>query len=841
MRIKFLFPALLFATAGWLFFNCLHRPNLRPPTSKLTPSEWFFTQRAWPQGRVPQAVYRQSLQQAQALRGAAQTRSGAVWQAAGPTNVGGRVTALAIHPAQPDTWFVGAASGGIFKSTDAGTSWAPVFDDAPSLSIGDLAVAPSDPLTLYAGTGEANGGGGSMTYDGLGVFKTTDGGMSWAALGLDNIGNVGKIAVHPTDPDRVFVAAMGDLFGDTPDRGIYRTVDGGLSWEKVLFVSDSTGGIDVAIHPQNPDTVYAALWERVRRPNYRKYGGDSGGIFRSTDGGDTWSQLGGGLPASDIGRIGLAVTPAAPEVVYAIYADAFGTHKSMWKSTDNGETWSETDPGNQLAGNGASFAWWFGKIFAHPTDADRVFSTGLDLYESTDGGQSWASSSGGVHVDQHALWMNPNDPDQLVLGNDGGLYAAPAPFVWSHKNTLPITQFYACEIDEQNPGHLLGGAQDNGTNATDGPTDGWQHILGGDGFTCLVDPVDPDFVYAEYQYGNIARSDNGGFSFNFLLGGFQNDRLNWHTPYVLDPQDPATLYLGGSKLYKSTNRGDSWAAISPNLTAGNGGLYPVVFNTITTIAVSPQNPAVLWVGCDDGNVQVTQNGGANWQNVGAQLPDRWITRVAADPQNPAAAYVALSGYRWHEYQPHLLKTTDFGQNWSDISANLPEAPVNDVVPDPAQPGTLYAATDVGVFVSHNDGGTWEALGTGLPLVPVLDLRLHGPSRQLAAATYGRSMYTIDLQELGATFPNAAAQIFIKISPNPFTEAAMAQVRFFQKTDASLEVLDLSGRLIRTLHQGPVGPEAIVFGLQRSDFPSGGVYLLRLRTRDAEQVKRFVVF
>jgi photosystem II stability/assembly factor-like uncharacterized protein len=848
MRYRLYAPLLILPLlALFLYYSQAYRSVLPaswggqegPPPER---SDWFFEQRAYPRGRVPQSVYRKALDQADLLRRGAHERNSLQWQFAGPVNTGGRISSLAVHPSAPNTIYAGAASGGVFKSTNGGDTWTPVFDDNESLSIGDLAVAPSDPLTLYVGTGEANGGGGSMTYDGYGVYKTTDGGTSWQHVGLETIGNVGRVAIDPADAGRVFVAAMGDLFADTPERGIYRTLDGGQTWEQVLHVSDSTGGVDVVIHPTHSDTVYAALWERIRRPNKRRYGGPTTGIYRTVDGGQTWTKMTAGLPAGPLGRIGLSVTPADPSVVYAVLADVSGGNLGVWKSADHGATWDQVDDGS-LTGLGGGFAWWFGKIFADPTDADRVYTQGLYLRKSENGGENWTDVTNGMHVDQHALWINPANPLHLVAGNDGGLYVSTnGGLSWSEKNTLPITQFYTCEVDETAPERLYGGAQDNGTNRTlTGGLNDWMGIFGGDGFVCLVDPSDPQYVYAEYQYGNFARSTDGGSSFAISTNGIaSNDRKNWNTPYVIDPHNPQVLYLGTQRLYRSVNRAASWSPVSPDLTNGAGGSGGVIFGTITSVAVSPADGQVLWAGTDDGNVQVSQNGGISWENVAGSLPNRWVTRVVAHPSEAATAYVTLSGYRWHEYQPHVLKTTDYGLTWQDISSNLPEAPVNDLIADPGQSGRLYAATDIGVYVSHNDGVSWEELGDGLPLAPVVDLRLHVPTHKLVAATYGRSMYAVDLTTVSAGEPAGGGALSVRLAPNPLTETGMADVWFGEKADATVEIFDGAGRFVGTVFQGHAAEGRKRLELNRNAFPAPGLYLVRLRQGRSERTEKIMV-
>lgn len=762
------------------------------------PSDWFYSQRAYPTGKINHSIYVESLKQAQALKSS--SKDEAVWEFAGPYNIGGRLTDIEFHENSPYV-FLGAAAGGIFRISTDGSSWESIFDDALSQSIGDIAIAPSDINILYAGTGEANGGGGSQSYDGVGIYKSTDGGDSWDHIGLDESRNIGRIAVHPQNPDIAYVAAMGSLFGDSPDRGIYKTSDGGASWNNVLFISDSTGGIDLVIHPDSPDTVYAALWERIRRPNRRNYGGPSCGIYRTSDGGENWEELSNGLPSpgEDVGRIGIDITAADPNVLYAIYADKTGYFEGVYKTIDGGDSWLQTNDG-ALENCYQSYGWWFGRIEADPVDPDVAYVIGFELYKTSNGGNSWNNiSDNGVHVDQHSLAVNPSDNNSVFLGNDGGYYISNnGGNSWEFINTLPITQFYTCEIDNQLPERLYGGTQDNGTNRTlTGNTDDWASIYGGDGFYVLVDPLDNDYVYAEYQYGGLGRSTNGGYSFDYATNGIgSNDRKNWNTPVIFDPVNPEILYYGSNKVYRSVNRAASWTSISPDLTNGPG--INLTFGTITTISASPLNTDILYAGTDDGNVWVREEAGSSWELINEGLPGCWVTRVAADPWEENTVYVTFSGYRWNEFIPHIFKSTNMGQDWEDISSNLPEIPLNDIIVDPENNQTLYIASDAGVFISIDQGENWELMGANLPLIPVNDLDLHNETRKLVAATFGRSMYTYDLnQDTVATAIRKtrmqALEARMKIFPNPVNSGSKILIDAPRTIEAKLFIADIGGK------------------------------------------------
>lgn len=704
------------------------------------PSDWFMHQRTWPSGVPNREAIAEARRQAHKMRLRARGRTlDESWTFAGPSNVGGRITALAVHPSAPDTVYAAAALGGVLKSIDGGYHYEVVFEENYSLAAGALAMDPVNPRKVWLGTGEANASGDS--YSGTGVYLTEDGGRSWRHMGLENIGRVGEIAVDPSDPDRVFVAAAGELFGTNPERGLYRTTDGGQTWEQVLYLSDSTGCIDVEITYQCPDTVYAAMWERIRRPYERNVGGITSGLWRSVDGGDSWQQLTNGLPVgSTVGRGGVAVSASNPLRVYASFADHPGYLIGIYRSDDAGETWSHV--GNPPSDDFySSFGWYFGKIYADPVNPDVVYVQGVDMFRSADGGTTWYTVFGSAHVDHHALWINPGNPSHVLTGHDGGVNISNNAGISSAAfASLPITQFYAVNADPSLPYRLYGGTQDNSTPRTlGGGTGDWDVIYYGDGFYCAVDPRDSDVIYAEWQYGGLSKSINGGWNWQALYYTFSSDRTNWSTPFELNPSDPDELILGTYRLWQSEDGGSHWNSISSDLTNGPGP-GNLVFGTITTLAHSPDNPNVIYAGTDDGNVWVRMPGGS-WVDRSAGLPERWVTRVAPHPDSAGVVYVALSGYREQDYQPHLLKSADYGVNWQDIGAELPEGPVNDVIIDPQSPCYLYAGTDFGVYYSPDCGQTWQILGNGLPQSAVMDLHLIESTRTLVAGTHGRSMWT----------------------------------------------------------------------------------------------------
>ncbi len=792
--------------------------------NELKPNDWFFRQRAYPQGKINKTAYKEAIRKRSVLLNtqSLQRDENPDWIQCGPFNIGGRLVDVEMSATNSSTIYIGAAAGGIFRSYDLGQNWEPIFDDQASLSIGDIAIAPSDPNLIYVGTGEANAGGGSLAYDGLGVFKSTDAGDTWTDTGLSDVGSIGKVLVDPNNPDHAYVAAMGDLFGNNADRGVYRTEDGGASWTKSLFLNDSTGAIDLAIHPTNGDIIYAATWERIRRPSFRKYGGPASGIHKSTDGGNTWIELtGNGLPTSNKGRIGIAIANSNPDVLYAAYADETGFFKGLYKSINAGSNWNlmPDPPTNNLY---SSYGWWFGKIFVDPTNEDVLFLAGIDMFRSLDGANSWENVSSGssLHPDQHAVYIHPLDPTMVLIGNDGGLYLSNesgGQSTWNHFENLPITQFYTCEFDAQNPERLYGGTQDNSSMRTfSGAADEWEIIYFGDGFVTMVDPIDNSFVYTEYQYGNFAKSTTGGapFSFSGALNGISNsDRKNWNTPVVFDPSNPSTLFYGSNKLYRSLNRADSWAPISGDLTDG-GGNGNLIFGTLTTIAVSPVDNNIIYTGADDGSVNVTTNGGDDWTNISTDLPTRWISKVEAHPTDPMIAYLTISGYRYNDPLPHVFKTNDQGATWESISSNLPDVPVNDIIVDADNEGWIYLATDIGVFVTFTEGENWTLLGEGMPNTPIVDICLHRPTNMLLAATYGRSMYKANLKSLTSVknINTSLATLKMNVFPNPITPLSKIYLELDESELVELQIIDQQGKLLATIFKGTLPTGKHVFDL-----------------------------
>jgi photosystem II stability/assembly factor-like uncharacterized protein len=706
----------------------------------------------------------------------------------GPAIMGGRVSDIEIDPADPFTLYVALGTGGVMKTTDNGSTWSGIFEHQKVAAVGDVAIAPSDPKVVWVGTGEANDRN-SVSW-GDGVYRSTDAGSTWKNVGLGGSRAIARIVVHPTDPRTAWVAAMGDLWTPTAERGCYLTRDAGATWRKVLSAPSPydtrVGCGDIAIDPKDPNTLYAALYARRRQPwsflagpDYTD-GRDLGGIFKSTDGGVTWRKLTAGLPPGT-GRIGLSVYAKDPRIVYAVVqSDAQGTSNiddvhsragGVFRSDDAGEHWtrmSNLDPR----------PFYFSQIRVDPANDRHVYVLGFMLHVSEDGGRTWREDRfKNVHSDLHALAIDPRTPKRVLLGTDGGVYQSyDAGEGWNFLNNFAAGEFYRVNVDMGTPYHICGGLQDNlnwvgpsATHGKEGVTNAdWTNVNGGDGFYCFFDARNPQVVFAESQEGYVHRFDLRSGAYKELrpqpAEGQAGFRFHWNSPLVPSRHDPTAFYLAGNRVFRLTDNGESWRAISPDLSArltdrilttGSGAEnYGVVY----TLAESPLRRGVLWAGTDDGKLWTTEDEGGHWTDLTANLPaavrGEWISRVEPGHADARVAYVAVDAHRSGKFAPYLFRTADGGRTWESIAGNLPpDGPVKVVREDPNNPNLLFAGTEFGLYASLDRGRTWRKIGD-LPTVAVDDILIHPRDLDLIAATHGRSLYVIDdirpLEMLGDT-------------------------------------------------------------------------------------------
>jgi photosystem II stability/assembly factor-like uncharacterized protein len=701
---------------------------------------------------------------------------------------GGRVTAVTGVADNPLLYYMGAAGGGVWRTGNAGISWENISDgQIPVGTIGAIAVAPSDPNVIYVGTGEAPIRG-VTTAQGEGLWKSSDAGRTFSFMGLAEAGQIAKIEVHPTDPDTAWVAVQGQIWAPNPERGVYRTRDGGASWEQVLAVNADTGATDLSLDPTNPRILYAALWHHGRKPWFIKSGGEGGGIYKSTDSGDSWTKLEGGLPDL-VGKIGLDVSASQPSRVYAVI-EAEPGEGGLWRSDDYGETWSHINPHRVLH----TRAWYYLHLTADPQDPDTVYVLNVPLMKSIDGGETFTKMEKLPHGDHQDHWINPTNSDIMINGNDGGAtITLDGGKSWSSIHNQPTAQFYRLITDRQTPWRLYGGQQDNSTVSIaawswDGSVgrDDYHAVGGGESAHIAFDPDNPELIYATTINGTLTEFNETTQKRRSIVpypervfGADAKDlkyRSNWNPPVITSPHDHSVIYYGTQYLLKSTDRGMTWEEVSPDLTRNNpahlgrngGPLTPEnvgaeFYHTIFYIAESEQAEGTIWVGADDGLLHLTRNGGGDWQDISPpHAREAMINAIELSPHAEGTAYVAVAGYKLDDFAPYIYRTRNHGQRWERIDAGLPEgAFVRVVREDPVVPGLLYAGTEKGLFISWNDGAEWQSADLNLPAVPITDLRVRDDA--LAVATQGRAFWVLDdlfvLRQAAGLDAEAALQVY----------------------------------------------------------------------------------
>ncbi|MBR9999479.1 MAG: glycosyl hydrolase [Cyclobacteriaceae bacterium] len=772
----------------------------------------------------------------------------------GPVVQGGRISDIAVNPQNSKQYYVAFASGGVFKTVNNGITFTPVFDHQGNLTIGDIVLSPSDPDQLWVGTGENNSSRSS--YAGSGIYKSLDGGTTWSFVGLEAIQHTGRIIIHPDDPQTVWVAAMGNLYSHNPERGVYKTVNGGQTWDKTLFLNDSTGAIDLLIHPEEPDVLWATMWERTRKAWDFKGHGPGSGIYKSEDGGNTWRKVMKGIKNPGMaGRIGIDICRSQPQILYALVDNQMETKKEkernsdeflpgdfirmepeiflaldndklndflknndfpekytaemvkqeiragkykpdalteylgdantalfeaeitgaeIYKSVDSGESWEITHD-FWLEGVYYTYGYYFGEIRISPNDPEKIFVFGVPLLKSTDGGGNFhrIDTIGDVHADHQAMWINPEDPAHILLGNDGGLYVTyDEGAAWEHINNIPAGQFYTVNVDMEIPYNIYGGLQDNGilygpSNSVPNETKPWEYLFGGDGMFVIPDPRNIHRVYLGYQFGNYYRLNtrNGRREFIAPKHDIGEDplRYNWRTPLVMSDHNPDILYVGAQKIFRTMDRGEHWKALSGDLTRDleNGN---VPYSTITCIEESPESFGLLYVGTDDGLVQVSRNGGYNWDLKTVGLPEKkWVTCLFASPHRESKVYLSLTGYREDDFSTYVYRSNDYGDTWESISGNIHHEGVNVILEDPVTEGLLYLGTDHGIYLSFKDGNGWHLMAP-VPNVATYDMVIHPKAHDLVVGTHGRSIYVLPLEPVREIAGKDVNHDFVVFSP-----------------------------------------------------------------------------
>jgi len=794
----------------------------------------------------------------------------------GPTRQSGRFVDIAVPSDDPHTFYIATASGHLWKTTNRGISFEVLFDDQPDVfSIGAIAVAPSDSDVLYLGSGEANNSRSS--YWGNGVYKSTDAGATWTNVGLPESHHIGRIVVHPTDPDVVYVASLGPLYSEGGQRGLYRSDDGGESWEQLLapeVEGRTIGVVDVVMDPTDPQTLYAASYDKVRLPFTFDLGGPGSRLWKTSDGGESWIQIGQGLPEGMLGRIGVDVYQRDPNILYVTIENAnkeglsdeerraeLLAHQSsqgmiggeVYRSDDAGLTWTKVSPDGESIGGGP--AYYYGQIIIDPNDPAVVHVLSAASWGTYDGGQTWERRPLGFGGDDHALWINPDDSRHMILGYDHGMgITYDGGENWYHPDFQSLAQFYAVGIDQSFPYRVAGGLQDNGshmtyhTNPSGDPIyfEAWERVGGGDGMYNEFDWCENRYLYNESQFGPLRRTD--------LLTGeskmirYEDDemRYNWNAPILVSPHDCDVVYHAGNRLMRSDFRGESWQVISPDLskndpatlTTGKGGDGNIQYGTITTIDESPLKAGVIWVGTDDGNVQLTQDGGETWTLLNANIPgnpEYWVSRVEASHHDLGTAYVSFTGYRNDDFRPFVYKTTDFGATWTSIAGGLPDGPVNVVREHHRNPDLLFLGTEFQVWVSNTGGEEWVSMKLDMPTSPVHDLKIHERDDDLVVATHGRGIFIADIAPLAELTPDVLAQDVHLFQPEPEirwvasdrtnyafsnfageSEASGASLYFYLREAAPVTLTVFQGQLpVRTIQaEGTAGINVAQWDLQK---------------------------
>lgn len=838
------------------------------------------------------------------------------WRSIGPASMGGRIDDIAVVESNPFTYYIGFATAGVWRTTNNGTTWTPIFDNYPTASVGDLALSQSDPNILWVGTGENNNRQSSTFGDG--IYKSTDAGNTFTNMGLKDTQTISRIVIDPKDNNIVYVAALGHLFGENAERGIYKTIDGGKTWTNIKFIDNDTGFTDLAIDHTDNKTLYAASYQRRRTPWGFNGGGPGSALWKTTDAGKSWNKLqGSGLPVATLGRIGVEVSRSNPNVVYAQIevgasagtgaggpgggggqrqggqggqggqtqpAPANPERSGVWRSDDKGKTW-------RIMSNNNNRPMYYSQIRIDPKNDQIIYTCGAPLHKSTDGGKSFRILQGVSHSDHHALWINPNNSNHILLGHDGGLNASyDQGDTWDFIDTMALAQFYAIGVDMRKPYYVYGGLQDNGswggpsaTRSSAGITNSdWFRVGGGDGFYVQIDPTDHNTIYYESQNGRVQRlnlrtGSNISISprsarprpagnpeqgqappqqFGFFGPPTSNIvpeppvgeqyRFNWNTPIHLSPHNPRTIYVGANKFFKSVDRGDTWTASGDlskqidrnqlsimgvrgdqSMASKNDGVSN--YGNITTIAESGVLPGLIWVGTDDGNVQLSRDGGTTWTNVAKNIQitpgTHQISRVAPSRFDAGTCYVTIDAHRSNDHKPYVFVTRDYGQTWASIANNLPTGNVNVIYEDPKNKNLLYLGTEYAFFISLDGGKEWKRFMTGLPTIRVDDILVHTRDNDLIVGTHGRGIYIIDditaLQQLSDKVTGADAHLFnvrpgtqwlqdvtvgryaggqkrfVGENPQPGT-AISYHLKSAVSDDVKIVISDITGKTIRTL-------------------------------------------
>lgn len=758
------------------------------------------------------------------------------WNIEGPGNIGGRFNCLAVHPTNSNIIYAGAATGGIFKTNDGGATWNPIFDSQPFIAIGCITIDNLNPNTIWVGTGDANISG--LCYIGDGIYKSTDAGATWVNMGLNNQKVFSKICVDPTNSNVIYAASMGQPFVRDNNRGLYKSTDGGSSWNSILFVSNQAGIIDMVINPTNPQVLYVSSFTRIRNNLEAIAAGTDSKIWKTINGGANWNVLSNGLPTYSLSRIGLTIFSANPNILYTVITDSTQYLQGIYKTVDAGATWTSIDITNLSPSIYNGYGWYFGKIYVNPSNSNQIYVLGVDSYTTSDGGNSWNPATPpwwqyDVHGDHH--YMHFINGNTILLCTDGGIYKTTDNCnTWTDIENIPVNQVYH---SNENPTILEDywcGVQDNGTtNGNSSNINSWPRVYGGDGFQSYVDPITNNVIYAETQWGGIVFSDDGGFNFYDCTNGINvSDQTNWDMPYIISSFDHTILYSGTNQVYKMLGAPyGTWSSISGDLTDGlDNNLNDL--HTITTISESPLNPNIIYAGTADANVWNTLNGGNTWNNVTGSLPVRYVTCVCASPNLTNNIYVTHSGYRDGDNFSHIHKSINSGNSWIDISGDLPSFAINNVLVSNLNENIIFIASDAGVYYTTDGGVIWLRLGNNMPMMPVFEIEFNTAHTKIIASTFARSVQTIDITGITTGINEAGVDSEIFVFPNPASD----YIKINLKTNTTVEysIFNLNGKLVKSSTLNFNSGNSI----QIQDL-SKGTYILTMEINHVKTTKRFV--
>ncbi len=819
-------------------FSCTSKENeelKNREENKLYPFEGYMESKQFPNVDFPIKAYFQSLK---ALADNPSLKSTAgTWDVQGPGNIGARINTVAVHPDDSNIIYAGFSHGGVFKTVDGGANWNPIFDEQAYLSISEITIDQNDPDLLYVGTGDHNISG--YPFVGDGIYKSEDAGVTWQNIGLGETSIISRINIAPTNNNIIYAATMGLPFEKNINRGLYKSLDKGSSWEQILFVNDSTGVIDLLVHPENPDILYAASWNRIRNNKTSVADGPDAKIHKSLDGGDTWTILEGGLPQENFSRIGLAMSTQNPEKIYALYIGTGYNVHNVYVTEDGGGNWIDksAEPFNGVTGG---FGWYFGQIRVNPQDDNDIFILGVDLIRSKDGGDTWEEAAPPwwtyeVHADKHDLII---EDGAFYLATDGGLYrSSDDAITWVDIEDIPTTQFYRVAYNPHRPDLYYGGAQDNGsTSGSLNEINQWERIWGGDGFQMVFNPNDDQHFYVETQGGNINYTINGGVTFDDASNGLFGGAF-WDAPYFMSIHDSNVMYYGGENVFKTEDSYlPEWQAISPEL-------YDPISNErekkIVSLAESPLNPNILMAGTSDGQVWKTEDQGQNWTNIAAGIRMSYISDVYASTYDESVMYVTVTAYKDNDNTAFIYRSEDGGDSWESIQGNLPQLSINEMLIYPESlDQVIFVATDGGVYVTVDGGGFWDRLGDDMPVIPVYDLTYNPVKDEVVAGTFARGIQSFDLSQIDLQISNTNENIINDLEFTLAQNSSLINIEWSERHGLSMEasLINNAGVIIYNgkLDKGATNHSIDVVGL-----PSG-VYYVQLKNKRYKKSKKIII-